>query len=139
MLTGGLQLSGAYRFRSVTFKALERRADGVFEPTGQAAPVHVVEFQAQPAAGAWYNLLTKVGLIEKVGLQGNKKGATYRATEKGIQATDLYAKYRQQLLIPLTQAISDSDDKMDQVAKVLSLLSGIYDQAACVAATHRDT
>lgn len=83
--------------------------------------------------------LTKVGLIEKVGLKGNKKGATYRATEKGIQATDLYARYRRQLLIPLTQAISESDEKMDQVAKVLSLLSGIYDQAACVAATHRDT
>ena len=28
--------------------------------------------------------------------------------------------------------------RMSQVANVLSLLSGMYDQAACVAATHRD-
>ena len=38
VLTGGLQLSGAYRFRSVTFKVLERRADGVCEPQGHAGP-----------------------------------------------------------------------------------------------------
>jgi hypothetical protein len=63
ILTGGLELSGPYRFRSVTFKALERRADGVCEPTGDAEPTYVVEFQAQPEEGAWYNLLTKVGLI----------------------------------------------------------------------------
>jgi len=47
----------------VTFKALERRADGVREPKGDAEPTYVVEFQAQPFDGAWYNLLTKVGLI----------------------------------------------------------------------------
>jgi predicted transposase YdaD len=63
VLTGGLRLAGAYQFRSVTFKALERRAAGVFEPTDQSAPLYVVEFQAQPVPGAWYNLLTKVGLI----------------------------------------------------------------------------
>jgi predicted transposase YdaD len=63
ILTGGLELSGPYRFRSVTFKALERRADGVCEPSGDAEPTYVVEFQAQPEEGAWYNLLTKVGLI----------------------------------------------------------------------------
>jgi predicted transposase YdaD len=63
ILTGGLALSGTYRFRSVTFKALERRADGVCEPDGHSGPAYVVEFQAQPSAGAWYNLLTKVGLL----------------------------------------------------------------------------
>jgi predicted transposase YdaD len=32
VLTGGLELVGPYQFRSLTFKSLERRADGVFEP-----------------------------------------------------------------------------------------------------------
>ncbi len=82
--------------------------------------------------------LTKSGLISKVGAHAHKKGATYTTTAKGLEATDTYARYRKELLLPLTRAIADSDQRMDQVANVLSLLSGIYDQAACVAATHRD-
>lgn len=82
--------------------------------------------------------LTKSGLIKKLGAQGNKKGATYTTTELGISATDKYVHYRRELLIPLTRAISEGDERMEQVANVLTLLSGIYDQAACVAATHRD-
>jgi len=82
--------------------------------------------------------LTKSGFIRKLGSQGNKKGATYTTTELGVSATDRYAQYRQELLLPLTQAISAGDERMEQVANVLTLLSGIYDQAACVAATHRD-
>jgi hypothetical protein len=64
ILTGGLRLSGPYRFRSITFKAIERRADGVCEPeAGNVGSSYVVEFQAQPKDTAWYNLMTKVGLI----------------------------------------------------------------------------
>lgn len=82
--------------------------------------------------------LTRAGFIEKVGDKGNKKGVTYRTTDKGVVATDLYARHRKELLIPLTRAISEGDARMGQVANVLTLLSGIYDQAACVAATHRE-
>lgn len=81
--------------------------------------------------------LTKVGLIAKVGSLANKKNASYEVTEQGISATDNYARYRRELLIPLTQSISESDHRMGQVSNVLSLLSGMYDQASCVAATHR--
>jgi hypothetical protein len=62
VLTGGLTLSGAYVFRSLTLKGIERRVDGLYEPQGHAGPAYVVEFQVQPVAGAWYNLLTKIGL-----------------------------------------------------------------------------
>ena len=82
--------------------------------------------------------LTKAEMIEKIGLQGNKKGATYKVTKKGMQATDKYTLFRQQLLLPLTEEISESEEKMNQISNVLNLLSGIYDQAACVAATHRN-
>ncbi|MEH6610209.1 MAG: winged helix DNA-binding protein [Halioglobus sp.] len=82
--------------------------------------------------------LVKFDFIEKVGAKGNKKGATYRATEKGIEATNRYAKFRRELLLPLTQSLSESDQRMAQVTNMLTLMSGIYDQAACVAATHRD-
>ena len=62
VLTGGLILEGEYVFRSLTFKSLERRADGLYEPLEPDRPVYLIEFQAQYAAAAWYNLLTKIGL-----------------------------------------------------------------------------
>ena len=62
VLTGGLTLNGEYRFRSLTLKGIERRLDGFYEPQGHDGPVYVVEFQAQCAESAWYNLLTKIGL-----------------------------------------------------------------------------
>jgi predicted transposase YdaD len=62
VLTAGLTLAGNYAFRSLTFKALERRADGVYEPVGHDGPAYLIEFQGQPVAHAWYNLLTKMGL-----------------------------------------------------------------------------
>mgnify|MGYP001810295286 CR=1 FL=1 len=62
VLTGGLILEGEYAFRSLTFKSLERRADGLYEPLEPDRPVYLIEFQAQYAAAAWYNLLTKIGL-----------------------------------------------------------------------------
>ncbi len=62
VLTAGLALVGDYAFGSLTFKAMERRIDAVFEPQGHGGPVYLVEFQAQPAAHVWYNLLTKMGL-----------------------------------------------------------------------------
>ncbi|MDH4040131.1 MAG: winged helix DNA-binding protein [Gammaproteobacteria bacterium] len=82
--------------------------------------------------------LTKSGFIKKLGSKGNKKGATYATTDRGIEVTDLYARYRKELLLPLTGGIAASDERMSQVANMLTLLSGIYDQAACLAATHRD-
>ncbi|CAK0772356.1 DUF4351 domain-containing protein [Gammaproteobacteria bacterium] len=62
VLTGGLLLPGPYRFNSMTFKTLERRIDGVFEPEGHEGPVYLVEFQGQFSEAAWYNLMVKVGL-----------------------------------------------------------------------------
>ncbi|MFW2422255.1 MAG: winged helix DNA-binding protein [Porticoccaceae bacterium] len=82
--------------------------------------------------------LIKAGLVEKVGSEGQKKGVTYRVTDLGEIATERYAQFRRELLIPMTQALAKSEDRMEQVAKVLRLLSGIYDQAACVVASHRE-
>ena len=81
--------------------------------------------------------LTRAGLIEKAGTKENKRGTTYQPTEQGISVTDTYASYRREILLPLIQTIQRSGEKTDQVTRVLSLLSGIYDQASCIAAAHR--
>ena len=83
--------------------------------------------------------LTKAGLIEKLGHKDHKKRATYQTTAEGVLATERYAQLRRELLIPLTRSLANSDLRMEQMAQVLSLLSGIYDQASCVASAHRIT
>ncbi|HYN78089.1 MAG TPA: DUF2887 domain-containing protein [Lamprocystis sp. (in: g-proteobacteria)] len=62
VLSDGVTLSRAYRFVSLSIKGIERRLDGIYEPEDHDGPAYIVEFQAQPAPGVWYNLLTKVGL-----------------------------------------------------------------------------
>ncbi len=80
--------------------------------------------------------LLKAGLIEKADSGSAKKGVTYQVSELGREVTDRYAEFRQELLISLTRSIS-GDSELDAISKVLNLMSGLYDQASCVAATHR--
>ncbi len=79
--------------------------------------------------------LLKAGLIEKAG-SSSKKGVTYQVTELGREVTDRYGEFRRELLISLTESLSATQD-FEGIAKVLNLMSGLYDQASCVAATHR--
>lgn len=80
--------------------------------------------------------LLKAGLIEKSKDSGSKKGVTYQVSELGRQVTDRYAVFRKELLLSLTESVTGEND-LEAIAKVLNLMSGLYDQASCVAATHR--
>ena len=81
--------------------------------------------------------LAKAGLIEKSKTSGHKRGVTYRVSKLGLEVTDRYAEFRDELLISLTKSMSDWQDNLEQVSKVLNLMSGMYDQASCVAASHK--
>jgi predicted MarR family transcription regulator len=80
--------------------------------------------------------LLKAGLIEKAKDGRSKKGVTYRVSELGLAVTDKYVVFRDELLVSLTRTVTDGMD-LEAIAKVLNLMSGLYDQASCVAATHR--
>jgi len=82
--------------------------------------------------------LVNAGVIEKAGNGDSKKGVTYTVTKLGCEVTDRFAEFRKELLISLTQSMSTDISLLD-VARVANLLSGIYDQASCIAATHRVT
>ncbi|MEJ8569773.1 winged helix DNA-binding protein [Elongatibacter sediminis] len=82
--------------------------------------------------------LVNAGVIEKAGNSDSKKGVVYRVTRLGCEVTDKFAEFRRELLISLTQSMS-TDISLADIARVLNLLSGIYDQASCIAATHRAT
>ena len=81
--------------------------------------------------------LSKAGLIEKISTGGSKKGATYTVSEGGKEMTEQYVRLRTKLLISLTKQISQSEEKLEHTSQVLNLMSGLYNQASCLAATHR--
>lgn len=79
--------------------------------------------------------LVKLGLV-KLGGSG-RANSVYVVTDAGMQLTDAYAALRANLLGDYAQAVPGLDERMRQATQTLDLLSGIYEQAARVAATHR--
>ena len=65
LLTGGIELPGPYRGRSVVFKELERRADHVFEPESGKGPAYLIEIQAQPGGNVYDRLVLELVLYRK--------------------------------------------------------------------------
>jgi predicted MarR family transcription regulator len=50
--------------------------------------------------------------------------------------TDRYARFRKELLISMTRETAGKTD-FESLARALNMMSAMYDQASCVAATHR--
>ncbi|WP_448586184.1 winged helix DNA-binding protein [Thermaurantiacus sp.] len=68
------------------------------------------------------------GLIERI--TGNsRREAGYRLTDKGLAATDAYARLRAELLVALVGNVCDLPDALEQAAGALERLTGLYDQA----------
>jgi predicted MarR family transcription regulator len=80
--------------------------------------------------------LLKAGLIEKSRQAGSKKDVTYQVSALGRDVTDRYARFRKELLISMTRQTAGKTD-FESLARALTMMSAMYDQAACVAATHR--
>lgn len=81
--------------------------------------------------------LTKAGLIARAGKGDSKRTATYEVTEEGTRVSDLFAQFRRELLLTLTDSIRDLDIDILTASKVLNITSGLYDHASTVAASHR--
>ncbi len=80
--------------------------------------------------------LLKAGLIEKSRHAGSKKDVTYQVSALGRDVTDRYARFRKELLISMTRETAGKVD-FETLARALNMMSAMYDQASCVAATHR--
>ena len=81
--------------------------------------------------------LTKLGLIARAGGSDSKRTAAYEVTAKGTKVSDLFAQFRRELLLSLTESIKDLDVDILTASKVLNITSGLYDHASTVAASHR--
>ena len=80
--------------------------------------------------------LEKRGLIGK-SLGDRNKTAHYSITSDGRECVELYAKIRAQLLSGRTELVGEIDRKLQEATQLLSVLTGIYDDVARVAATYR--
>jgi predicted MarR family transcription regulator len=79
--------------------------------------------------------LIKGGLVRRSG--SGRAGVTYSASERGIEVTDQYAKLRKTLLVQALSNVPDFDTRLSEAARTFELLTGIYEQVARIAATHR--
>lgn len=79
--------------------------------------------------------LIGAGLVVRNG--SGRSGVTYSVTDKGREVTDRYADVRASLLIKAVQTVPNLTGRMREAASTLDLLTGIYEQAARTAATHR--
>lgn len=79
--------------------------------------------------------LIGAGLVERKG--SGRSGVTYEVTEAGRRVTDDYAEIRRRLLIAAIDNLPGFSDRLAEAARVLNILTGIYEEAARAAATHR--
>ena len=81
--------------------------------------------------------LIGAGLVVREG--SGRAGVTYSVTDRGREVTDRYAEVRGSLLVEAIESVPDFTHKLEEATRTLDLLTGIYEQVARVAATHRRT
>lgn len=79
--------------------------------------------------------LIKGGFVKRTG--SGRTGVTYEVTPVGHRVTERYADVRSVLLIDALTRMPDLAAKLSDAAHTLELVTGIYEQAARAAATHR--
>jgi predicted MarR family transcription regulator len=81
--------------------------------------------------------LISAGLVVRHG--SGRSGVTYSVTEQGREVTDRYAEVRGTLLVDAIESVPNLPQRLEEATKTLELLTGIYEQMARSAATHRRT
>lgn len=79
--------------------------------------------------------LVGAGLVSRSG--AGRSGVTYEATELGRAVTERYAEVRSEVLVAAVVAVPELDQRLQAASRTLELMTGIYEQAARTAATHR--
>ena len=117
----------------------------------EAVVLHVIRMQDRPKTAAHISRqlnrddipniqyclrkLEKMKLCRKV-RQNTPKTFAYEVTDAGRQLTDRYADLRRIVLTEQTKIIGQVDVKLQEAAKLINLLTGLYDQAGQISATY---
>lgn len=81
--------------------------------------------------------LIKGGLVVRKG--SGRAGVTYSVTSTGRKITDDFAEVRKILLVAAIKSFPELPHKLTDTTHTLEVLTGLYEQAARDAATHRRT
>lgn len=79
--------------------------------------------------------LIAAGLVVRKG--AGRSGVTYEVTEEGRRVTEDYGAVRRRLLLAAIQNLPGFSERLAEATRTLNLLSGLYEEVARVAATHR--
>jgi predicted MarR family transcription regulator len=79
--------------------------------------------------------LVSIGLVT-ASRSKRMKGVSYTLTKAGIRATDEYAKLKRDLLIRQTLEIPGLKDRVEAATRTLTLLTGLYEECARIAASY---
>ena len=78
--------------------------------------------------------LESAGLVEKV-KDGKGNQFSYKVTELGEKITDEYHNIKGQILIERLTELQNAPEKLESLARFLSILTGVYEEAARDSAT----
>ena len=79
--------------------------------------------------------LLAAGLVLRKG--AGRSGVTYEVTEAGRQVTDAFGALRRRLLIAAIDTLPGFSARLAEATRTLNMLTGIYEEIARQAATHR--
>jgi len=83
--------------------------------------------------------LRKLVALDLIKKERSGTAFTFSVTPKGLDMTELYAELRRELLLPQLSHLDDFPRVLVEMRRVLTLLTGIYDQTARVAASYGST
>jgi predicted MarR family transcription regulator len=103
----------------------------------QGAAVLARQLNRDDVANIQYTLrkLEKKGFIRK-SAQVQSKTALYELSDAGWKTVKRYAAIREKLLNAKTELVANIDERLEDAAQLLAILTGIYDDVARTAATY---
>jgi len=157
-LEGGAELT-EFEFASIRFReAFEhfvlqatRTSSGADLNFAELCVLHTIRMQAMPTGASWiarmlnrddipnihYSLrkLANMGLIAGIKEKGSKN-INYQVTDEGERVTQLYASIKKEVLAGQIEELSDFTTKISSATRMLTMLTGMYEESARIVATY---
>ncbi|MFC3422995.1 winged helix DNA-binding protein [Rhizorhabdus histidinilytica] len=129
--TGMITIGGDIKFAEHIILHVIRMQD---RPKNSATIARLINRDDIPNIQYSLRKLESIGLVEKV-RDGKGNQFNYTVTELGEKVTDEYHDIKAHILIERLQEIQKAPEKLESMARFLSILTGVYEEAARDSAT----